>query len=105
LTTVFSGFNLNEHSKNTKILEFTMKLQEKLDAVKKKSMAGRPPEMVATMVQEVENLVQSGIADRAIHAGETLPAFMLPDETGSLVSSRDLLAKGPLAVSFYRGVW
>jgi len=82
-----------------------MKLQEKLDAVKKKSMTGRPPELVATMLQEVENLVQSGIADRAIHTGQTLPEFMLPDETGSLVSSRDLLRKGPLAVSFYRGIW
>jgi len=30
---------------------------------------------------------------------------MLPDETGSLVSSRDLLEKGPLVVSFYRGIW
>ena len=82
-----------------------MKLQEKLDAVKKKSMAGRPPEMVATMLQEVENLVQSGIADKAINIGETLPEFTLPDETGRLVRSRDLLAKGPLAVSFYRGIW
>ena len=38
-----------------------MKLQETLDAMKKESMAGRPPEIVATMLQEVENLVQSGI--------------------------------------------
>ncbi len=82
-----------------------MKLQKKLNAMKKESMAGRPPETVATMLQEVDNLVQSGITDRAIKVGETLPAFMLPDEKGNLVSSTDLLAKGPLAVSFYRGIW
>jgi hypothetical protein len=82
-----------------------MKLQEKLNAMKKESMAGRPPEIVATMLQEVDSLVQSGITDRAIKVGETLPEFALPDETGNLVSSRDLLAKGPLAVSFYRGIW
>ena len=27
------------------------------------------------------------------------------DEKGNFVSSKNLLAKGPLAISFYRGVW
>ena len=82
-----------------------MKLQEKLNTMKKESAAGRPPEVVAVLVGEVEKLVQSGIADKAIKVGETLPEFTLPDEEGNLVSSKDLLAKGPLAISFYRGVW
>ena len=82
-----------------------MKLQEKLNTMKKESMAGRPPEVVATMLQEVENLVQSGITDRAIKVGEPLPEFALPDETGNLVSSTHFLEKGPLVVSFYRGIW
>lgn len=82
-----------------------MKLQEKLTAMKKQSIAGRPPEIVAVLLGEVEKLVQSGIADKALQAGERLPEFTLPDENGNLVSSRDLLAKGPLAISFYRGVW
>jgi hypothetical protein len=82
-----------------------LKLQEKLDAMKKENMAKRPPEMVATLLQEVENLVQSGIADKAIKIGETLPEFTLPDEKGNFVSSKHLLAKGPLAISFYRGIW
>ena len=82
-----------------------MKLQEKLNAMKKESTAGRPPEVVSVLLGEVEKIVQSGIADNAIKVGETLPEFTLPDEKGNLVSSRDLLAKGPLAVSFYRGVW
>mgnify|MGYP001823267409 CR=1 FL=1 len=82
-----------------------MKLQEKLDAMKKESVTKRPPEIVATLLQEIEDLVQSGIADKAINIGETLPEFTLPDEKGNFVSSKNLLAKGPLAISFYRGVW
>lgn len=82
-----------------------MKLQEKLNAIKKESIAKRPPEIVAILLQATEELVQSGIADKAIKVGETLPEFTLPDEKGNLVSSKDLLAKGPLAISFYRGVW
>ena len=82
-----------------------MTLQEKLSAMKNESLAKRPPEVVATMLQAVENLVQAGIADNAITVGEKLPDFSLPDEKGLLVSSKDLLAKGPLAISFYRGIW
>lgn len=82
-----------------------MKLQDKLDAMKKESMASKPPELVATMVQVTKDLIESGIAGKAIKVGEILPEFTLPDEKGNVVSSQDLLAKGPLAISFYRGVW
>ncbi len=82
-----------------------MRLQEKLNVMKKESKAGRPPETVASLLGEVEKLVKSGIADKAIKNGEILPEFNLPDEKGNLVSSKALLAQGPLAVSFYRGVW
>ena len=82
-----------------------MKLQEKLNAMKKESVATIPPELVAILLQATEELVQSGLANKAIKVGETLPEFVLPDEKGNLVSSKDLLAKGPLALSFYRGVW
>ncbi len=82
-----------------------MKLQEKLNAMKKESTETRPPEVVEVLLGEVEKLVQSGMAGKAIKSGETLPDFLLPDEKGNLVSSKNLLANGPLAVSFYRGIW
>ena len=82
-----------------------MKLQEKLNAMKKESISGRPPEVVATLVGEVTKLVQSGIADKAVKVGKMLPEFCLPDEKGNLVKSKDLLSQGPLAVIFYRGIW
>jgi peroxiredoxin len=34
-----------------------------------------------------------------------MPPFLLADETGHLVSLGNLLAKGPLAVTFHRGHW
>ena len=33
------------------------------------------------------------------------PEFTLEGEDGTTIASRDLLAQGPLVVSFYRGVW
>jgi peroxiredoxin len=37
--------------------------------------------------------------------GEQIPSFTLPDPWGALVSSDDLLKRGPLVISFYRGDW
>lgn len=82
-----------------------MGLQERLDAMKKESIATKPPEQVAVLLESTEELVQSGIADKAIKVGEVLPEFVLPDEQGNIVNSQDFLVKGPLVVSFYRGIW
>ena len=82
-----------------------MKLQEKLSAMKQETIATKPPEVVAALLQGIEELVQSGLAKRAIKIGETLPEFTLPDQKGNLVSSKALLENGPLVISFYRGVW
>ena len=37
--------------------------------------------------------------------GEVMPTFVLPDETGRLVSLKDLLLQGPAVVTFHRGHW
>ncbi len=82
-----------------------MKLKEKLYAMKQESIATRPPELIGALLEQTEGLVKSGIADKAIKVGDLLPEFMLPDVTGNRVSSKVLLARGPLAISFYRGIW
>ncbi|GEL65474.1 peroxiredoxin-like family protein [Kozakia baliensis] len=87
-----------------------MSLQAKLDAFKADFEAGKPPYNVPHSVIEVMHrataeLIASGAADKALKAGDKAPAFTLNDPEGNPVSSADLLAKGPLVVSFYRGVW
>ena len=53
----------------------------------------------------VARLNQNGGGENAPRPGEAMPAFLLPDETGRLVSLASLLADGPTAVMFYRGHW
>ncbi|KAF4469526.1 TSA-domain-containing [Fusarium albosuccineum] len=43
--------------------------------------------------------------ENAIQVGDKFPEFRLKDATGKEVSSADLLAKGPLLITFYRGEW
>ncbi len=83
-----------------------MTLQDKLDTLKTKfetEMA--PPEVVAVLHRAIDELIASGQAGRSLHAGDRAPAFTLPDPDGKPVSSQDLLAKGPIVLTFYRGVW
>lgn len=87
-----------------------MSLQARLDAFKSDFEAGRPPfnappAVIATMHRATAELRASGLADRAIAAGDRAPAFALADADGVVHSSAALLARGPLVLTFYRGVW
>lgn len=82
-----------------------MSLKEKLSKMKQESIASKPPEQVAVLLGATEELVKSGITEKAIKTGEKWINFSLPDEKGNVVNSQKLLKKGPLAVCFYRGVW
>lgn len=87
-----------------------MNLQAKLDAFKADFEAGKPPynaprAAIETMHKATAELKASGQADRALKVGDKAPSFSLKDSDGNTVSSEALLAKGPLVVSFYRGVW
>lgn len=50
-------------------------------------------------------LANSGVARSALKAGERMPAFVLPEAEGRKVDSRSLLACGPVAIVFLRGIW
>ena len=53
----------------------------------------------------VRRLRESGAGEAAPKPGDPMPPFVLPDETGQLVSLEDLLRQGPVAVTFHRGHW
>ncbi|SAL10463.1 AhpC/TSA family protein [Caballeronia sordidicola] len=87
-----------------------MSLQDKLDAFRADFKAGKPPfnappEIHPVMERATAELIASGQASRAIKAGDRAPQFILKDQDGNDVSSAALLGKGPLVVTFYRGVW
>lgn len=52
-----------------------------------------------------EHLLSVEAGKNAPAIGSELPPFLLPDENGRLTSSEELLANGPLVVSFNRGNW
>lgn len=87
-----------------------MKLQDQLDAFKAAFEAGQLPFKLAPsdhelLRQGIDELISTEMANNALSVGDRAPEFTLPDTQGNPVSSRQLLAQGPLVVSFYRGGW
>ena len=65
----------------------------------------RNPDFADAIDRLVERLRQSGAGEAAPQPGDPMPSFILPDETGHLVSLEDLTAEGSVAVTFHRGHW
>jgi peroxiredoxin len=82
-----------------------MTLQANLKAITEGVRQQAPAEVFAAIEAANAKLEISGIAGRALKAGDRIPDFDLPDATGKVVRSADLLAAGPLVISFYRGAW
>ncbi len=82
-----------------------MGLQEQLDTTREKSAERIPTDKRAIMERATNDLRQSGIVDTSLKPGASIPTFALANATGKTVRSADLLANGPLVISFYRGAW
>ena len=82
-----------------------MTFQERLASLKQRIEGSLPQEALDIMHAATAELAASGIQGKVLGAGDTMPAFTLPDENERPVNSSDRLAEGPLVITFYRGVW
>jgi len=85
--------------------EDPMTLQEQLDAIRAAAKTRIPPEAQAIMQRSVDDLHASGIMNRIAKVGQPAPEFTLPNAAGQPVALIDMLARGPVVLSFYRGRW
>ncbi len=82
-----------------------MKLQEKMDAYKKKMQANAPKEALDIMLRSTKELDSSGMLERAVKVGDRAPGFSLKNTSNALISMDSLLSQGPLVLAFFRGKW
>jgi hypothetical protein len=86
-------------------------LKEELDAIRLTAEGdgtkpGRvPPELLQVMHRVTRDQQNSDFRQHMPAIGTHAPLFSLPNQDGTMVRSTDLLAQGPLAVSFFRGQW
>ena len=63
------------------------------------------PDSVAKVDRLVARLREHRAGETAPQPGDQMPPFMLPDDTGRIVSLAELLADGPAVITFHRGHW
>ncbi|SCZ67679.1 Peroxiredoxin [Epibacterium ulvae] len=81
-------------------------LKEKLEAFREDFETNKAPaEALKVMHGATQALRDSGIMEKTIKLGDKMPEFALTNQDGDTVSLSEKLAKGPLVVSFFRGVW
>ncbi len=78
----------------------SVRLQAVADTVRALS-----PAFADVIERLVARLADNGVGVTAPRPGEAMPPFLLPDETGRLMSLSGLLERGPVVVSFNRGHW
>jgi peroxiredoxin len=80
-----------------------MTLEEELQEIRD---AARADEKLQAAYEDlVGRLDRAETAQRALKIGDHMPSFVLPNAEGRLIVSDELLARGPLVVSFFRGNW
>ena len=82
-----------------------MSLKEKLEAISKEAGSKIPDAVKAKMKRHTEELKSTGIVENAVGVGGKMPDFSLPNTAGETIKSVDLLKRGNLVVTFFRGVW
>lgn len=80
-------------------------LQSILDA-RKAQWAEKAPESTKKAYDEgITDVIQKGVLAQAKQLGDQAPDFSLPNATGKSVRLADLLQKGPVILTWYRGGW
>ncbi len=85
--------------------ELNQELKQAIEAFQQEMLPKIPADIRRTLQRTTEDLVKTGIADRALTVGDTAPDFSLPNVRGEQVSLSGLLDTGPVVLAFYRGNW
>ncbi len=80
-------------------------LKQAIEAFQQEMLPKIPAEIRTTLQRTTEDLVKTGIADRALTVGDKAPDFSLPNVGGEQVRLSSLLSEGPVVLAFYRGNW
>ncbi|MEM5547556.1 peroxiredoxin-like family protein [Pseudoalteromonas fuliginea] len=82
-----------------------MSLKAQIDAYNVQKEAKLPADVLALMNTTNEELIAQHIKDNALQIGQKVENFSLANHKGENVELADLLKKGPVIISFYRGGW
>jgi peroxiredoxin len=80
-------------------------LADELARLRQEVLATYPLEGNEAFAESIEELRMLQLAEHSVAVGDEFPDFALPDDTGLIVASSELLAERPLVAAFFRGSW
>ena len=82
-----------------------MPLRARLDAMRNASHKKLAPETLEVVDRATGELAARLRREPGLGVGERAPGFRLPDQNGNVVDSTELLERGPLVLTLFRGHW
>ena len=82
-----------------------MKLMKQIEEMQKKMLADIPEDVLETITAANKKIIGNRLEKDALRVGQNMPVFQLNNHLNRPVPSYELLGKGPLIISFYRGGW
>ncbi|KAM3072336.1 hypothetical protein ACMFMG_009145 [Clarireedia jacksonii] len=82
-----------------------MSLAAQLNAVKAGFEANAPAQLKEPIFKANQDFQKAYDPSKAIQVGQAFPSFVLSNAVGKEVTLSELLANGPLLITFYRGEW
>lgn len=89
----------------TELPGMDVSLADRLAEIRRNVEALLPPDRMAPIERAVAELASSRRAEQVLPVGAAAPEFELPDQSGKLLRSAELLEQGPFVAVFYRGRW
>ena len=83
----------------------TTPLQQQIDEFNAQARSQLPADLLQELTRPIEQLIQSGAAEKALTEGALAPDFTLPDAFGNPVTLAHQLEQGPVILTFYWGEW
>ena len=82
-----------------------MNITQELKSFAEQMSANAPKEVLQIIGAEIENLINSGVVEKALKVGDHAPDFELQDSDGNTFRINDLTRAKKVIVSFTRGNW
>lgn len=82
-----------------------MNMQKELENQLNEGLKNRTKEIKDIMENSAQKLVDEKVGANALKVGDKIPEATLVNAMDKSVKIYDLIAKGPLVISFYRGAW
>ena len=82
-----------------------MLLKDEIKKMQEEMLPQIPEDVLKLLFSKIEELVNSGIAERTLNEGDEIPQINLPNAVGKTINVNSMLKDGPVVISFYRGAW